>query len=139
MFSINDGDAIIPGMLAEFTFNAWQGITFFDVSAIVDPNDHHGVKEIFPKNANTPMSGCQAFPCDNCYNVWNDDWATLSSLEADYVVLIGDLGEEKIRRMGGRVKRDVVEKRQELDLHGGDGEKREEGKMLRVSPHNFKL
>jgi len=98
-FSINDGEDIIPGMLGEFSFNAWNGITFFDVSAIVNPNDNKGVKEIFPKNSNFPMSGCQEFPCDNCYNL-PDDEATKSSTEQDFICLVGTLESSKRRAEG---------------------------------------
>jgi len=78
------------GMLGEIRWNGWQGLNFFDVSAIVDPEDHHGVKELYPKNAKTPLSGCQEFPCDNCYNL-PDDIATMSTTESELVCLIGDL------------------------------------------------
>jgi len=99
-FSINTegGNAGEPGMLGEFTWNAWGGLTFFDVSAIVNPNDVNGVKQIFPKNSNEPLAGCQEFPCDNAYNVWNDDLATKATLETDFVCTIGTL--ETQRRRG---------------------------------------
>lgn len=100
-FAMNVGDdPTHTGMLGEFTWNAWGGLTFFDVSAIVNPNDVNGIKEIFPKNANEPMAGCQDFPCNNAYNVWNDDVATKSTMETDFVCLIGTLASQ--RRRGAR-------------------------------------
>lgn len=99
-FSINTegGSSNNPGMLGEFTWNTWGGMTFFDVSAIVNPSDTNGVKEIFPKNSNEPLAGCQEFPCDNAYNVWNDDLATKATTETDFVCLLGTL--ETQRRRG---------------------------------------
>jgi len=70
LFSVNEGAAIVPGMLAEFRFNGFAGATYFDVSAIVNPDDTEGVKMVFPKNNNSPISGCQTFPCSNAYNKW---------------------------------------------------------------------
>ncbi|KAH8805893.1 hypothetical protein F5884DRAFT_464413 [Xylogone sp. PMI_703] len=94
-YSVSDGQPNVPGMLGEVAFDAWNGIHFFDVSAIVNPNDHNGVKEIFPKNQNTPMSGCQeTWPCPNAYNL-PDDIATLSTTDPDLVCLVGNLSKRK--------------------------------------------
>jgi len=85
-----------PGMLGEVRWNGWERLNYFDVSAIVDPDDHHGVKEIYPKNSKVPLSGCQTYPCDNCYNL-PDDIATMSTTESELVCLIGDLDTTKRR------------------------------------------
>ena len=77
------------GMLGEIRFDGWGGLNYFDVSAIVAPDDVHNVKIIYPKNEQSPVSGCQTFPCDNCYNNW-DDLQTKSSPEHEFVCLIGD-------------------------------------------------
>lgn len=61
-----------PGMLGEVKFGGWQGITFFDVSAIVDPTDDNNVKQMWPVGATSPMSGCEKFPCANAYVNWDD-------------------------------------------------------------------
>ncbi len=88
-FLINAGAAVVPGMLGEVQFDGFNGQHYFDVSAIVNPADHSGVKEIYPKQAKSPMSGCQTFPCSNCYNA-PDDVQTMSSAESDFVCLIGN-------------------------------------------------
>jgi len=97
-FAIETGNPFTPGMLGEITFNGWAGITFFDVSAIIDPTDTNGVKQIFPKNSNEPMAGCQEFPCGNAYYVPTDNLATKSTTETDFVCTIGTL--ETQRRRG---------------------------------------
>lgn len=61
------------GMLGEVTFNGWGGKNYFDVSAIVVPEDKDNVAEMWPADEpNTPTSGCKNFPCDNAYYVWDD-------------------------------------------------------------------
>lgn len=92
-----DGDENASGMLGELTFNSWDDLTFFDVSAITNPTDTDGIKQIFPKNSNEPLAGCQEFPCTNIYNVWDDDLATKASTETDYICLIGTLETQRKR------------------------------------------
>jgi len=106
-YSVSEGAANVPGMLAEFSFNGYAGATYFDVSAIVNPNDADGIKMIFPLNSNTPVSGCQKFPCSNAYNKW-DDIATLSSTDTDFVVLLGNLSNERRRGLVARVAHEFV-------------------------------
>eukprot|EP00918_Siedleckia_nematoides_P018930 GHVU01040410.1.p1 GENE.GHVU01040410.1~~GHVU01040410.1.p1 ORF type:complete len:207 (+),score=46.51 GHVU01040410.1:96-716(+) len=86
----------MPGMLAEFCFNGWGGMVFFDISAIVNPGDHDNVKEIFPIGDEDKMAGCQDYttPCLNAYNVFDDDKATHASKTSDFIALIGNLPEE---------------------------------------------
>lgn len=105
-YSVSAGAENKPGMLGEVRFNGFAGHTFFDVSAIVDPNDHNGVKMIMPKNFDEPVSGCQTFPCANAYNKW-DDIATQSTADADLVCLIGNLSNEK-RRIIARMPHEFV-------------------------------
>jgi len=89
-FSVSEGEAEVPGMLAEVAFNGWGGITFFDVSAIVNPNDRNGVKELFPATDDgTPVSGCKIFPCNNAYYVW-DDVQTKATHETDLICTLGN-------------------------------------------------
>jgi hypothetical protein len=71
-YAVQEGKDDKPGMLGEVNFGAYGGMTFFDVSAIVDPNDHNNVKQMWPKDSMTPMSGCEVFPCNNAYWVWDD-------------------------------------------------------------------
>jgi hypothetical protein len=107
LFSVSEGAPFVPGMLAEFSFNGFAGATYFDVSAIVNPDDTQGVKMVFPKNSNTPVSGCQTFPCSNAYNKW-DDVATLSTDDSELVVLLGNLSSERRRGLVARMPREFV-------------------------------
>ncbi|KAH8649656.1 hypothetical protein BGZ60DRAFT_389592 [Tricladium varicosporioides] len=106
-YSVSKGASRVPGMLGEVRFDGFAGATYFDVSAIVNPNDHQGVKMIFPKNSNTPVSGCQNFPCTNAYNKW-DDIATLSTPDSELICLLGSLSNERKRGMVSRVSREFV-------------------------------
>lgn len=108
-YSVSEGnDLAIPGMLGEVRWDGFAGQTYFDVSAIVNPNDTEGVKEIFPLNTNEPLSGCQTFPCANAYNQPNDI-ATLSTPENELVCLIGNLNNMRKRGLSARrLARDFV-------------------------------
>jgi hypothetical protein len=107
LYSVSQGAAKVPGMLAEFRFNGFADATYFDVSAIVNPGDIEGVKMVFPKNSDTPVSGCQTFPCSNAYNKW-DDVATLSTTDTELVVLLGNLSNERRRGLVARMPREFV-------------------------------
>lgn len=87
--SISGKKDIVPGMLGEVAFQGWLGFTYFDVSAIVDPNDHNGVKEIYPAKAKSPHSGCETFPCNNAYYVW-DDVQTKVTAETELICTLGE-------------------------------------------------
>jgi hypothetical protein len=106
-YSVSEGAPNVPGMLAEFRFNGYAGACYFDVSAIVNPNDTEGVKMILPKNSDTPVSGCQTFPCSNAYNKW-DDVATLSTPDSELVVLLGTLSNARRRGLVARMPREFV-------------------------------
>ncbi|KAI1214687.1 uncharacterized protein F4807DRAFT_6070 [Annulohypoxylon truncatum] len=93
-YSVSEGKPNVPGMLAEFTFQGWNDITYFDVSAIVNPSDTVGVKQIFPASEmqNTPktlVSGCLLFPCATAYYA-PDDVQTVTTKETDLVVTLGN-------------------------------------------------
>jgi hypothetical protein len=87
-YTVSEGKENKPGMLGEVRWDGFSGSNFFDVSAIVNPDDHDGVKMLYPKNSKTPMSGCQTFPCSNAYNL-PDDIQTLSTPETELECLIG--------------------------------------------------
>lgn len=106
-YSVSDGAAKVPGMLGEVSFDSYAGSTFFDVSAIVNPDDHNGVKEMFPLHSNTPVSGCQSFPCENAYNKW-DDIQTQSTDGNELVCLLGNLSSSQKRSMRAKMSRDYV-------------------------------
>ncbi|PNY26912.1 Uncharacterized protein TCAP_03162 [Tolypocladium capitatum] len=87
-YAVQDGQANTPGMLGEVNFSGWNGLTYFDVSAIVNPNDHDNVKQMWPKGSLNPMSGCDVFPCNNAY--WlPDDVQTKTTNECDIITTLG--------------------------------------------------
>ncbi|EHL02111.1 hypothetical protein GLAREA_04671 [Glarea lozoyensis ATCC 20868] len=89
-YAVSEGADNVPGMLGEVTFDAFNGITFFDISAIVNPDDVNNVKMLYPANLELPTSGCQDFPCANAYNKW-DDVQTQATADHDLVCLLGTL------------------------------------------------
>lgn len=94
-YAVIDGQANAPGMLAEFNFQGWNGVTFFDVSAIVNPNDLNNVKEMYPAGSpNSPVSGCSYFPCNNAYYL-PDDIQTKSTDQTHLIVTLGGNGVSK--------------------------------------------
>ncbi|KAI0380811.1 hypothetical protein F5Y04DRAFT_92274 [Hypomontagnella monticulosa] len=93
-YSTNEGAPNVPGMLAEVTFNGWNGLTYFDVSAIVNPNDHNGVKQMYPASQlktkiKSVVSGCLVFPCNTAYYAPNDI-QTVTTKETDLIVTLGN-------------------------------------------------
>lgn len=76
------------GMLAEVAFDGWMGKTYFDVSAIVVPEDHNNVKLMYPVSDTSLTSGCETFPCDNCYYL-ADDVQTKVTDEHDLITTLG--------------------------------------------------
>jgi len=89
-YAVSEGKPDKPGMLGEVRWDGFGGQNFFDVSAIVNPDDHEGVKELYPKQSKNPLSGCQTFPCSNAYNK-PDDIQTMSTTEKELECLIGNL------------------------------------------------
>jgi len=89
-FSVSEGADVVPGMLGELRWDGWDGINWFDVSAIVNPNDMNGVKTISPKDSGTPISGCEIYEggCDNAYYAPNDI-QTKATTEKDLVCTLG--------------------------------------------------
>ncbi|KAI1135132.1 hypothetical protein F5Y05DRAFT_183090 [Hypoxylon sp. FL0543] len=92
-YSVNEGAPQVPGMLAEFTFQGWNDFTYFDVSAIVNPADTVGVKQIFPASqlestVKSLVSGCINFPCATAYYA-PADIQTVTTKETDLVVTLG--------------------------------------------------
>jgi hypothetical protein len=93
VFSVSEGAPRVTGMLAEFVFQGFEGKTFYDVSAIVNPYDHHGIKELYPASQKgleekENVSGCDVFPCNSVY--YNpDDEQTHASEETDFICTLG--------------------------------------------------
>lgn len=88
-YSVSEGGNLSnPGMLAEFAWNAYAGATYFDVSAIVNPDDTQGVYQMYPSDTESPISGCLQFPCDNAYYN-SDDIQTKSTASSEIIVTLG--------------------------------------------------
>lgn len=87
-YAVQEGAESAPGMLGEVTFGGWGGLTYFDVSAIVNPADHDNVKQMWPVKAHEPMSGCEVFPCNNAYYL-PDDVQTKVTEEVDLISTLG--------------------------------------------------
>ncbi|CAI4213835.1 unnamed protein product [Parascedosporium putredinis] len=96
----------VDGHSSAVAFQGWNGLTYFDVSAIINANDHVGVKEMWPKSSASPTSGCKTFPCNNAYYL-PDDVQTKTTSETDLVCTLGGSGSSK-REEGENVKRDYV-------------------------------
>jgi len=90
-YAVQDGAEDKPGMLGEILFNGWLDMTYYDISAIVDPNDVDNVRELYPKGAYIPASGCESFPCDNCYYL-PDDVQTKVTDETELICTLGTNG-----------------------------------------------
>ncbi|WYZ38858.1 hypothetical protein EsH8_III_000772 [Colletotrichum jinshuiense] len=90
-YSVSEGADNVAGMLGEVAFNGWNGLTYFDVSAIVDPTDHNGVKKMWPAKGTDPISGCDFFPCNNAYYL-PDDVQTKVTTETDLICTLGNNG-----------------------------------------------
>jgi len=93
-YSVSKGKANVPGMLGEVMFDGFAGATYFDISAIVNPDDAEGVKILKPLSSDSPLSGCQTFPCSNAYNL-PDDIATLSTPDSELICLLGTVTSSK--------------------------------------------
>lgn len=88
-YSVSEGsDLGTPGMLAEFAWNSYAGATYFDVSAIVNPDDTEGVYQMYPADGATPVSGCETFKCSNAY-YQSDDVQTKSTDSTHIIVTLG--------------------------------------------------
>ncbi|KAH6892286.1 hypothetical protein B0T10DRAFT_292315 [Thelonectria olida] len=86
--ALQQGESYQNGMLGEVTFGGWEGKTYFDVSAIVNATDKHNVKQMWPASAKTPISGCEVFPCNNAYYVFNDVQTKVTE-EVDLITTLG--------------------------------------------------
>lgn len=102
-YAVCDGSENTPGMLGEVSFQSWNNLNFYDVSAIVSPNDDKGVALMYPADEPwTPTSGCAvSFPCNNAYYL-PDDIQTKSTTSTAIITQLGlqtsstrDLHEER--------------------------------------------
>jgi hypothetical protein len=97
-YAVKTGDRPVPGMLGEVKFNAFENKVFYDVSAIVNPNDWDNVSELYPiEDPNKPVSGCRQFPCAFAYYA-PDDVQTRVSPSEHLVCTLGMNGAATERR-----------------------------------------
>lgn len=87
-YAVTSGSENSPGMLGEVNFNSWGGLTYFDVSAIVNENDHTGVYMMYPADTESPVSGCTTFLCDTLYRL-PDDIQTKATTSTHLVTTLG--------------------------------------------------
>lgn len=87
-----DGCDDAPGMLGEVAFDGFEGKTFYDVSAIVDPNDHNGVHRFSPSGGDGEEAGCDEFLCPDKAYYAPDDVQTKVSEAKDFVVSLSGGG-----------------------------------------------
>ncbi|KAK0739874.1 hypothetical protein B0T21DRAFT_410190 [Apiosordaria backusii] len=128
-WSVTDGKEWAPGMLGEVTFNGYLGLTYFDVSAIVNPSDTNGVKMMWPIKSAWPTSGCDFFSCGNEYT-YPDKVQTKTTEEDHLACTLGD-GISPVYPWGER-KRDW-EKEQEQEQND-DEEEEEEVVVVKLAP-----
>ncbi|KAK0674141.1 hypothetical protein QBC41DRAFT_333170 [Cercophora samala] len=88
-WSVTDGKPWVPGMLGEVTFNGYMGLTYFDVSAIVNNKDTNGVKMMWPRKSASSTSGCDHFSCGNEYT-YPDEEQTKTTDEDHLMCTLGD-------------------------------------------------
>jgi len=88
-YAIPEGQENTPGMLGEVKFAGAEGKTYFDVSAIIDPSDKNNIKQMYPAESHSPMSGCVVFPCDNAYYL-PDDVQTKVTEEEHIITTLGE-------------------------------------------------
>ncbi|KUI71355.1 hypothetical protein VM1G_07187 [Cytospora mali] len=88
-YAITAGSANNPGMLGEVSFNSWGDLTYFDVSAIVNPEDTDGVYQMYPADSEDPVSGCETIEgCTNMY-ILSDDVQTKSTTSTHLITTLG--------------------------------------------------
>ncbi|KAF3000587.1 hypothetical protein E8E14_007435 [Neopestalotiopsis sp. 37M] len=106
-YSVSEGADNTSGMLGEVTFQGWDDITYFDVSAIVNADDHDGVHEMWPASENTVsvktlMSGCTIFPCNTAYYL-ADDVQTVATTETELYCSLGSQTNTTSKRDAAKV------------------------------------
>jgi len=101
-YSYSEGAPDVAGMLGEVNFQGWNGLTYYDVSSIVNTDDTAGIKLLYPKSGNYPAdiakaSGCaqslanefgKTTGCTNQYNAPND----IATVSTELTALICEVG-----------------------------------------------
>lgn len=110
-YSVSEGADNTNGMLGEVTFQGWNDITYFDVSAIVNSNDVDGVHQMWPASQTdaykTHMSGCAVFPCNTVYML-ADDVQTVTTTETELYCTLGSNTNATTKRDAPLVGRNYV-------------------------------
>jgi len=90
-YAVIDGEENKTGMLAEFCWDSYAGASFFDLSAIVNPNDLNNIIAMMPGVGDTPMSGCLTGVGPDCNNIYRapDDVQTKTTTQNYLKVFIG--------------------------------------------------
>lgn len=103
-YTYSAGAENIAGMLGEVNFQGWNGLTYFDVSGIVNPTDADGVKIVYPTEDDSISSGCQTSGSEFCANQYNlpNDIATKSTTTTTLTCLVGNLSSTKKQRRHAR-------------------------------------
>ncbi|KAH8844725.1 hypothetical protein MCOR27_004183 [Pyricularia oryzae] len=89
--AVVDGEHHVPGsgVIGEVAFNAFEDKTYFDVSAIDDPGDEHGIRMLWPAGEDGNTSGCWVeFPCGNAYTE-SGDKQTRVTAEKHLIAMLG--------------------------------------------------
>ncbi|KAJ8070152.1 hypothetical protein OCU04_000544 [Sclerotinia nivalis] len=84
-------DQSAPKIIVEIQFQGWQGLTYYDISAVNNCCDNSGVRYISPSNGG-PTSGCftAPFPCGDSYSK-PGNIQVKSSAKVDFVCALGDI------------------------------------------------
>lgn len=94
-YSVPAGTRDKTGMLAEIRVHGFESKSWYDVSALENPNDHDGVKQFWPANdPNAEVSGCITFPCEHAYYHPDDKETQKPTKSDDFYCTLGnaDLG-----------------------------------------------
>ncbi|KAK3953049.1 hypothetical protein QBC32DRAFT_397424 [Pseudoneurospora amorphoporcata] len=90
-YSVPAGTPNRTGMLAEICSQGFENKSYFDVSAIDNPNDHMGVKQFWPANdQNAEVSGCITFPCDQTYYHPDDKQTKRPTQSEEFICTLGN-------------------------------------------------
>ncbi|ESZ89561.1 DNase1 protein [Sclerotinia borealis F-4128] len=110
MAALPGGIHPIHRVIAEVQFQGFEGQAHFDISAVDNHMDDTGVHWMYPLGVELTRylkPGCDHFPCDNCYLIWNDKHNRVTE-KTEFVIEIGQLLGVGIYRYSGPEKSLVV-------------------------------
>jgi hypothetical protein len=81
------------GIMGEIAFQGYQDISYYDVTAVHNPNDFQGVHVLVPRGGNSPKgAGCIVFPCDTTiYQASQVEGRTYLTTSTEFDCYIGPL------------------------------------------------